>query len=187
MKIIDDKHLPVYLGTNPCEYFLTMENISLEILKEEMESDKVISNFTLLSIPSVLKWIFNRIELLHKANSNMSDNEYHSHINGEIDNLILHASYYLGASFVNSIQLLSWETKNKNQTFPVVEGFKYDFKMRPVDEVNDIYYNHILSKNSTPIDLAIDEVVLRWLFRLENKTPNPQVTGIAPSHRGKKG
>lgn len=170
METIRNEHLSTYLGINAGEYFLTMEKISLEMLTDEMNADGVVPDFTLLSISPVIKWMLGRIETLHQANIGFDDCEFNSHINCEIDNLILHASYYLGESFVNSVNSLSWATdarSDDNQVFPVVAGFKYDFRMHPVDEINNIYRKIQIEKADRGIERDIDEVILQWLVRLK--------------------
>ena len=170
MKIAENIDLSSYLGLNNREYFLTMEGIAMEILADEISADSVIPDYTLLSIPHVLKWMLGRVEILSKIKHNVEDTEYISHINGQIDDLVLHAAYYLGESYIRSAHSLSWETdkecSNKRETmFPCVTGFKYGFKMYPVDEINNIRSN-ISSKNPRSMERCIDEVILHWLMKI---------------------
>ncbi len=170
METIRNEELSTYLGINASEYFLTMEKISLEIMTDEMNADGVAPDFTLLSISPVVKWMLGRIETLHQTNTGFDNCEFNSHINCEIDNLILHASYYLGESFVNSVNSLSWASdarSDENQIFPVVSGFKYDFRMHPVNEINNLCRKIRIEKADRGVERDIDEVILQWLVRLK--------------------
>lgn len=170
METIRNEQLSTYFGINAGEYFLTMEKISLEMLADEMNADSVMPDFTLLSVSPVVKWMLGRIETLHQADRPYDDCEYSSHINGEIDNLILHASYYLGESFVRSVPSLRWETNTEGgekNVFPVISGFKYGLKLCPVDDINNMYARIMTEKADRGVERYIDEVILQWLVRLK--------------------
>lgn len=169
MRIAENIDLSNYLDTNSCEYFLTMEKVALDIIAEDMHADGIIPDYSLLSIPHVLKWILGRIELLNKSNLSLENAEYISHINGQIDDMVLHAAYYLGESYVKTVPSLSWDIdKNsfkKGAVFPSVTGFKYDFRMYPLDEINEIRKKISERRNKT-LERAIDEVILQWLMKV---------------------
>ncbi len=141
--------------------FLAIENSTILRLIEELKADGIHSDYTILSVPSVLNWIVNEVKVKYDT---MNDENNLGNYR-DISSLMLHASYYLGESFVNSVRSLSWEMKNEegSRVIPMIVGFKHNFSMSPIAEIRDAYNKILLGKGSSE---NIDNIVLGWLLKV---------------------
>lgn len=141
--------------------FLAVENNTILRLIEELKADGIHCDYTILSVPSVLNWIMSKIRMKYDTMNEENNLENYK----DISSLMLHASYYFGESFVNSVHTLSWEMRNDegNRVTPMVVGFKYNFRMSPITEIRDTYNRALVTKGSSE---HIDNIVLDWLLKV---------------------
>lgn len=140
----------------------------IDRILKDAEKDGIITDFTILSIPSVLSWLLNRC----------SDSQNDIYSAGIIDcanyhdesrNYIFCAAYYLGESFVRASDSLLWDTNTNYYTnsrlFPIVIGFRNYFKMYPLNEIHYIS-NMLQSKRTDTLEQKINELLCSWLVKI---------------------
>jgi hypothetical protein len=146
--------------------FLETEGAAVELLRASIEPSGVVMDFSVASLPSVLRWILGNIRIV-RIPVPATEPEWirEAHKDGLIDfdeeskYWILRAAYYLGESFVRGYPSLRWTTGNPEyieKNLPVVAGFHSGTEMAPMMIVENLF-GRILGDAvpTTDIDTAI--------------------------------
>jgi hypothetical protein len=158
--------------------FLESERLALESMRPAAEEAGVVMDYSLSSLPHVLKWILKRVRFV-RVPLPASEPEWirQAHPEGIIEfneeskYLILRCAYYMGECFVRSHPALRWATGDPEyieKNMPVVAGFTSDKEMATMMIVKNVF-TRILGYNAPITD--IDRALNTW-------------TGYLPSSRG---
>jgi hypothetical protein len=131
--------------------YLSVESTAIIEMIDTIEKDNIIADFSIQSIPYVLRWIFDKIETNPKQVDNTLPKwirECDSYLDSLFDFaesskiLMLRASYYWGECFVRYSNTLFWaigNTETAEQNMPVVAGFVHEIEMAPMLIVENLY------------------------------------------------
>ncbi len=142
-----------YNNLSTATIFLNREPESMPLVLRQIRSERIIADYSILSIPFVLRWLFGQAQKAQDQD--------------EIYQLLTHAAYYMGESFVRSTGFLSWGIKDN---LPVIEE-KTNLILSPIHEINELF-NQIMElsqsktwqdHNKKPQD-EIDNLLINWLI-----------------------
>lgn len=126
------------------ERYLQVESENIGTILLRCRAEGIRCNYTVDSVPGVFHWIHARLKKTKtKPDPEMPDwildsDSYWKYLfefDAPSNVLILRASYYLGASFVNEFKCLHWTIGNKDTieaNMPVVSGFKHCMQMATI-------------------------------------------------------
>jgi hypothetical protein len=152
--------------------YLGVESKAVLEMIAAIEKDNILADFSIQSIPGVLKWLFDKIKTIPKQVDETLPKwirECDSYLNGLFDFdepskvLILRASYYWGECFVRYSDILSWTIGNSEtaeQNMPVVAGFVDEIEMAPLLIVENLFLR-ILADGAPYED--INRAIESWL------------------------
>lgn len=150
--------------------FLETESVALEAQRAGAEQSGVSMDFTVASLPSILRWIMGKVRIMRvPVPASEPDWIQEWHKSGLIDfdeeskYWILRGAYYLGECFVRSYPSLRWGTGDPQyieKNMPVVIGFRSGTEMAPMMIVENLF-SRILGRNGSATD--IDRAVTAWV------------------------
>lgn len=123
--------------------FLNAESTAVECMRPDAERAGLRFDFSLESLPDVLKWFLSRVSMIRVPRredapdwirATYSDDTV-AEFDEESKDIVLRAAYYLGATFVQASPQLSWNTANREtiqQNMPVVTGFQHGIELAPM-------------------------------------------------------
>jgi hypothetical protein len=134
-------------------------------------ADGVPADFSVDSVPSVLRWAVARVATV-AVEPDPAEPEWIRTSAPYLESLfefdqpstsvVLAASYYLGESFVRTYPALRWATGDVNfalQNQPVVAGFHHDLELSPVLVTENLFLG--IRQDPTKIE-KLDRVVATW-------------------------
>jgi hypothetical protein len=164
--------------------FLNTERKAVEEMINDARSEGVVADFTVASVPGVLKWVVGKLTTV----SRLPDERVPSWIRAtetyksglfDFDEsstvAMLRGGYYLGQSFVNHSELLSWDigdssivdgTKSAKQNMPVVKGFSFNLELAPIMVVENLSRR---IKRQAAGNEAIDQAINYWLDKVPER------------------
>ena len=164
--------------------FLNTERKAIEEMINGARSEGVHADLTVASVPGVLKWVVGKLTTVPRLpdetvpswiratdtySSGLFDFDEPSTV------VILRAAYYLGQSFVNYSELLSWNVgdsriiggaKSALQNMPVVTGFTFDLELAPIMVVENLSRR---IKRQAAGNEAIDQALNYWLGKVPER------------------
>lgn len=150
--------------------FLETESAAVESLRAGAEQSGVEMNFSIDSLPSVLRWIIGKVQIVRVPVPESEPEWVRSfHKDGLIDfdeeskYWILRAAYYLGECFVRNYPSLQWTTGDPEyieKNMPVVAGFRNGDEMAPMMIVENLFLR--ILGDSAPIT-SIDTAIETWM------------------------
>ncbi len=133
--------------------FLACERIALEQWTPVMQQARLVVDYSLSSLPSILKWMLGTV---HYRRVPIPDSEpdwiKQAHKDGliEFDEtsrvVMLRAAYYMGECFVRTYPCLRWAIGNREymeKNMPVVTGFSHEEEL-PVAVVVENIFSRVL-------------------------------------------
>jgi hypothetical protein len=149
--------------------FLKTEGAAIESLRAGVEQSEAALDFSVVSLPSVLRWIMGKVRIVRvpiPATEPEWVRDWHK--DGLIDfdeeskYWILRAAYYMGECFVRNCPSLRWtigDPEYIEKNMPVVAGFRSGKEMAPTMIVENLF-SRILG-DAAPAT-AIDTAVRAW-------------------------
>ncbi len=150
--------------------FLDTEGAAMETLHPAAEHAGILMDYSLGTLPSVLKWIGSALHVMRVPVADTEPDyirEYHKE--GLIDfpeeskYLILRAAYYMGESFVRANEKLFWtigDPEYIQKHMPVVAGFREDDEMAPMMVCKNVF-SRVYGRGAS--DSNIDALVRTWV------------------------
>jgi hypothetical protein len=164
--------------------FLNTERKAVEEMIVGARSEGVHADFTVASVPPVLKWVVGKLTTVplipdETLPSSIRETDTYSSSLFDFDEpsrvVISRAAYYLGQSFINYSALLSWSVgdsrrigkpKTVHQNMPVVTGFTFDLELAPIWVVENLSRRIIRQAAGNE---AIDRAVEYWLGKVPDR------------------
>ncbi len=153
--------------------FLACERIALEQLTPVMQQAGLVVDYSLSSLPSILKWMLGTV---HYRRVTIPDSEpdwiKQAHQDGliEFDEtsrvVILRAAYYMGECFVRTYPFLRWAIGNREyiqQNMPVVTGFGHDIELAPLAVISNVFSRILEGKGRAH---EFEDLLAAWQERL---------------------
>lgn len=150
--------------------FLDTERVAMDIMVPAAEQAGVRMDYSIASLPSVLKWILSGVQIVRvPVPATEPDWIREFHKDGLIDfpdqskYLILRAAYYLGECFVRANSALFWTTGDPDyaeKNMPVVSGFQFNKEMAPMMVCENVFSG--IRGRGEP-ESNIDKMVRAWL------------------------
>jgi hypothetical protein len=149
--------------------FLATESVATEALTAGAKQGGVLADFSVGSLPSVLRWIMGNVRIVRvpvPATEPEWIRDWHK--DGLIDfdeeskYWMLRAAYYLGECFVRSYPSLRWgigDPEYIEKNMPVVAGFLSGTEMAPMMIVENLF-SRILGDGAPATD--IDTAIRAW-------------------------
>jgi hypothetical protein len=150
--------------------FLATERGAISIIEPAAHGAGVEMNYTLQSLPSVLKWILSGVTVFRVPVPETEPKwirDYHK--DGLVEfaepskYLILRGAYYLGECFVRYHPARSWsigDSEYMEKNMPVVAGFRSRMELPPILVCESIF-SRILGTNAP--ESHIDVMVNSWI------------------------
>jgi len=142
-----------YSNLSTATIFLHHEQKAIPVVLRQIRSEHIIADFSILSVPFVLKWIFG------KAQTGQNQDEIHE--------LLMHAAYYMGESFVRSTGFLSWQIKDN---LPIVKEDRTNFTLSPIQEISKLFSQIMQLSHGQKANTKeqshddIDNLLINWLI-----------------------
>ena len=164
--------------------FLNTQRTAVQEMINDAQSEGVHADLSVESVPRVLKWVVGKLTTVARLpdetvpswiretdsyTSSLFDFDEASRV------VTLHAGYYLGQSFVNYSELLSWGVgdsrkiggvQSAKQNMPVVKGFTFNLELGPIWVVENLSRRIIRRAAGNE---AIDQAVNYWLDKVPER------------------
>lgn len=151
------------------ENYLRVEKEKTEQMFAMLNSDGIITDYSIESIIPVFEWILDKLTTVKiKLDDSIPDwvkNGKNSALDFDDKSkiYILRASYYLGECFVRHSHKLKWASGNRDnfeQNMPVVTGFKHGIEMATMMVAQNLIHRIMANRgNIKDIEMAINH----WL------------------------
>jgi hypothetical protein len=148
--------------------YLKLEKEAWSVVRDEAKKHGINADFSANSITPVFQWLMNQIGVIDcELDKSLPDwiTQSSSYLRGlfEFDEhskiLIIRASYYLGAAFIDEFNQLSWTTGKIDtavQNMPVVKGFEHELELSTIMVTENLFSRVAAGEaDSSAIDIAV--------------------------------